>query len=203
MTVDGPLPAMQFLGRQIGAKALEYLRLGRHRVDRAKHVVVPFIEANREGVGKISGAVFEVVALLGTHGFQAGTSHAVLAPHVLKAIEVKRPRSTKTRAIQRIVRAVDGYMSGQMEGSDVVVLSNQGILEWLKAESSLAEEFRGSFPVVVERAKQQRVVTGQEGYRLRRFHATRNAVRYGRRKPTAKSVRSMLGFHLELVNRRP
>ena len=201
--VDGPLPTMQLLDRQIGAKALEHLRLGRHRLARAKHVVGPFIKANREGVGKISGLVFEVSEFLRTTGVAFGTTHPALAPHVLKALEVKRPRSPKTRAIQRIVRAVDGYRSGQMEGSDVVLLSNQGMLEWLKAESGVDPNFRGNFHAVVEHAVQQSIVTGREGYRLRRLHATRNAVRYGRRKPMAKSVRSMLGFHLDLVNRRP
>ena len=202
VTVDGPLLPMQFLERQIGVKALEHLRLGRHRLDRAKHVVGPFIKANREGVGEISGLVFEVSELLRTTGVAFVTTHPALAPHVLKALEVKHPRSPKTRAIQRIVRAVDGYMSGQMEGADVVVLSNQGILEWLKAESRLGEGFRGSFPDVVQRAVRQSVVTGREGYRLRRFHTTRNAVRYKGRRPSAKTVRAMLGFHLDLLNRR-
>ena len=137
MTVDGPLPAMQLLDRQIGAKAMEHLRLGRHRLSRAKHIVGPFMKANREGVEKISDLVFEVLEFIRTTGVEFGTTHPTLAPHVLKALEVKRPRSPKTRAIKRIVRAIDGYMSGEMSKSDTVILSDQSMLEWLKAESGL------------------------------------------------------------------
>lgn len=203
VTVDGPLPTMQLLDRQIGAKALEHLVLGSHRLARAKHVVGPFIEANREGVQRISDAVYDLTELMRSKGFSAGMAHTALAPHVLKALEVKRPRSPKTRAIQRIVRAVDGYASGQMDGSDVVILSNQGILEWLRAESGLGAAFGGGFPAVVSHAAQQRVITGREGYRLRLFHSTRNAVRYRGRRPSAKTVHAMLELHLDLINRVP
>lgn len=78
------------------------------------------------------------------------------------------------------------------------MLVDQGMENWLKAHLGLTPTFKMQFPKLIDLAAQRGLLNRKEAYRVRRFHSTRNRVQYRGGHVQARTVRSMLGFYIQL-----
>lgn len=195
VTVDGPLPAMQHLNRQLPQAAIHFVRAVGKPTTLAKRVLGPFFEANANGVQRITEWVFEAVDDL--RGKPAPLS---MSANLLEKAEVKPPRSRVDQAFQTIVRTLDGWISGTFSPKDTVILCDQGMEDWLKARLALPVSSREGFHQVIDRAVQDGLISRMEAYRLRRFHSTRNRVQHRGGRVRARTVWSMLSYFVRLID---
>ena len=195
VTVDGRLPAMQYLYRQLPEGAIHFTRAVGKPTTLARRVIRPFLEANANGIEGITDTVFEHADRLGLEPAPLSMSTTLAETAV-----VRGPRSREGRAIQTIVRALDGWISGTLSPKDTVILCDQGMEDWLKARLRLPIKSKEGFPHVVARALENGLISRREAYRLLRFHSSRNRVQHRGGRVRTQTVWSMLSYCIRLID---
>ena len=87
--------------------------------------------------------------------------------------------SPEGQAIRALSRALDGWLSENLSGADVVVLCGQATEDWLKARLGISAWSAIGRPELLARAVEDNLVTRPEAVRLRRIHDLRAGLRDG------------------------
>jgi len=113
---------------------------------------------------------------------------------------IKGHHSAEGRAIRTLSRALNGYSCGILSGRDVVVLCDQAIEDWLKAECKVSPWSVRDVPELLARGIQARWISRLEAVRLQKLRNARQSIDHQGAVP-ALEVESTLKFCLELIER--
>lgn len=200
--VDGPLPQMQHVERQLPNQAFGYINATRDPGRFVRYVLAPFSIANARGLRNITSLVFDVADELDRRlagGAKSLGPRLALAPTLLKVTKT-RSRRPGAHAIASIVRALDGLATGSLTSANAIILSDQAMEEWLKDNIGLKKSKLG-LGDVLEHAVASKVVRKREATQLRRFHRIRNGVQHRRRRVQLSTAYQLIGYYLNVVNR--
>jgi hypothetical protein len=114
---------------------------------------------------------------------------------------IKGHHSAEGRAIRTLSRALNGYSSGNLSGSDVLVLCDQAIEDWLKARRKVSPWSMRSLPELLVTAVQARWISRLEAVRLQKLRNTRESIDLHGADVPGLEVESTLKFCIELVEK--
>ena len=87
--------------------------------------------------------------------------------------KLKGHHSPEGQAIRTLSRALSGWTAGNLAASDVLVLSHQAMEEWLKARLKATPWSTRSFPELLEKAVDKKLVERLDAVRLEKLHLLR------------------------------
>lgn len=189
VTVDGNLPAIQHLQRQLPEGALQFLRVVGKPSIFWEHVLKPFLRSNEKGVGRITEMIFRLTKLFGETPVPLAISTRLIA----KA-KVKRNSSREGRAIGAVIIAMDGWLTGSFSPEQAVILADHAMENWLKARLLVPTSSGANFPAILQLARQNGLISGSEAFRLRRLHLTRNRIQHQGGRVRQRAVLSMFSY---------
>jgi len=196
-TINGPLPAIQYLDRRIAREAARYAMASGKPKTLQKHVLAPFMEGQRQGVQNITNLVFDVSNHLG-----AEPAKLSISTDLSQRAAPTKSRTRVDKGIKTIIRAIDGWITGDLSDENAVILCDQGVEDWLKSRLKLPASSRDGFHTVVDKAVDKGIINRMEAYRLRRFHKTRNRVQHRGGRVRPKTVFSMLSYCSRLIDQK-
>lgn len=201
--VRGSLAAMQNLEREITNQLLPYSRAITDPQTVLRDVIIPSLRANRQGVKRITGLL---------HLFADQIKESRLPKPVMSPLSAgpavrdfalqRRPKTAGQQCAKAIIKTVDQWLSHGLPIKDAVILCDQSMEEFLKAELRLPQRSGKGFNEVTNDAAKVGLVTRQEAYRLRRFHRTRNRLQHRGGRVQSETAVSMFDFILALLNRK-
>ena len=105
--------------------------------------------------------------------------------------------SPEGQAIRTLGRALHGWSTGNLSGSDVVVLCDQAIADWLKRKLKVSAWSATGMTELLAAAVLKDVLSDDEALRLQRVHAVRGDVNKG---AVAKAdVEAVLECAIEII----
>ena len=195
--VDGPLPEMQRLQRQLPEYYLPYV-LGRNGPTKtAVKVISRYITENGVGVARITNVVFDLARQL-----ESSPSRLSFSPKVMIRAGLERARMPEDRVVKGLVGTIDGWLSDRLSNEQTLIACDQAMENWLKVRLALPATDRSHFPALLSQAIQASHLTRTEGHRLSIYHRSRNRVQHRSGKVKRETVRQMLEFVVSLVNER-
>jgi len=105
--------------------------------------------------------------------------------------------SPEGQAIRTLGRALHGWSTGNLSGSDVVVLCDQAIADWLKRKLKVSAWSATGMTELLAAAVLKDVLSDDEALRLQRVHAVRGDVNKGA--VAAADVEAVLECAIEIV----
>jgi len=105
--------------------------------------------------------------------------------------------SPEGQAIRTLGRALHGWSTGNLSGSDVVVLCDQAIADWLKRKLKVSAWSATGVSELLAAAVLKDVLSDDEALRLQRVHAVRGDVNKGA--VAAADVEAVLECAIEIV----
>ena len=105
--------------------------------------------------------------------------------------------SPEGQAIRTLGRALHGWSTGNLSGSDVVVLCDQAIADWLKRKLKVSAWSATGTTELLAAAVLKDVLSDDEALRLQRVHTVRGDVNKGA--IAAADVEAVLECAIEIV----
>ena len=113
---------------------------------------------------------------------------------------IKGHHSPEGRAIRTLSRALNGWSSGSLPPSDVAVLCDQAIQDWLRARLKRSPWSFQATPALLAQAQSEGWITPAEADRLQVVHELR-ARADGQVEIAAPEVEAALEFCIQLVEK--
>ena len=114
---------------------------------------------------------------------------------------LKGHHSPEGRAILTLSRAMNGWSSGNLSALDVLVLCDQALEDWLKAQLKLSAWSMLNFPALLEKAVGKGLITRMEAVRVQKLHSARTRARQAGSATAAHEVEAALEFSIKLLER--
>ena len=111
---------------------------------------------------------------------------------------IKGHHSAEGRAIRVLSRALSGWSAGTLSRSDVVVLCDQAVADWLNARLKKSPWSIQSVPQLVPVALAAEWITEADAERLRSVHKLRTG---DAAEISAREVEAALEFCIELIDK--
>lgn len=201
--VRGSLAAMQNLERELVNQLLPYSRAIRDPQTVLRDVIIPSLRANRQGVKRITGLLYLLADQIEDSRLPKPVISPMSAGPTVREIALqRRPKTAGQRCAKAITRTIDQWLSHRLPIKDAVILCDQAMEEFLKAEVRLPPLSSKGFNQVADDAATAGFVTRREAYWLRRFHRTRNRLQHRGRRVRSETAVSMFEFFLALLNRK-
>lgn len=144
VTVDGSLPAMQLLQRELPHHVFGDVFGSPGRRERTiATVIVPFLHSNRAGVRRISETVFDISAQFASIFQQAGLppysakpAAWSFSPRILERLWLRRASKRDDVAVRDLARGLDAWSSGRITKEQLVIICDQSVENFWKARLS-------------------------------------------------------------------
>jgi len=114
---------------------------------------------------------------------------------------IKGHHSPEGRAIRTLSRALSGWANAALLASDVLVLCDQSVEDWLKARLKIASWSARDMPELLALAVERNLMTRLEAVRLQRIHNMRAGAHEVNEDAAAKDVENALEFCIEIVEK--
>jgi hypothetical protein len=197
VTVDGPLPAMQHLHRELARTLGMVWVLGRSRPSAAMQSLALFLRANAAGLKGITEMVFRTAA-----DFRAQPAPLSVSVALNKAALQQRHRRQEYRAGQRLLGALDAMVAGRSSPEDTLILCDQVVEGWLRHKLGTSVPPRAHHPVLLQEALGQKIISRGAGARLRRYHRARNNVQHRGGRTRRSTVLNMIDVAIRVMEQR-
>jgi hypothetical protein len=109
--------------------------------------------------------------------------------------------SAEGRAIRNLGRAINGWSSGNLSPLDVLVLCDQSMEDWLKTRLALPAWSARSFPELLNKALEKKLLTRSDAARLQRIHKLRARLGNHRGKLDAREAEAAVNFCIQLIEK--
>jgi hypothetical protein len=113
--------------------------------------------------------------------------------------KVKGHHSPEGRAIRTLSRALNGWSMDALSASDVLVLCNQAVEDWLKTRLDVSAWSTRALPELLMAGLNKKLITPSDAGRLQRIY--NHARPYHEQALTAQEVNGALEFCIQLVER--
>jgi len=198
VTVDGKLGAMQHLHRILPEKIANYL----HLVDtKARNVLFAFLKADKKGVEGITELIYGVTKQIQPVDLTARPSGQVLPSSLFEKICFGNSRKIDIKAIQSVITSLDNWILRRISNEQAMILSDQGVENWLKVMLKFAKNNRDRYPKIINYALSKGIITKMDAYRLKRFHKTRNGAQHRGKKVSMKTLSSAFCYYTNLFSK--
>lgn len=201
VTVDGALPTIQYVSRILPRVLDAYLIFNSYKKDIVNNIVIPFFEANQEGVYKITEDIFELTKKLNAHNISATPNNFAISNYLLKIVNRTRNTNRMNKVIRGIIFTIYDWFSGYLDKNRVIVLLDKYMEDWLKIRLSLPKNSRKGFQDALNEAYDKGLITKMEKYRLKRFHDARNRVYHRGGTVKNKTVYSMVSYYIRIIDK--
>lgn len=196
VTVDGSLSAMQYIHRILPEETVYYLRYNNNSKSMGR-ILRTFYSENLKGLKGITKLVFDV-----SKRHNSEPSGIVTSSYLLSRIGSKNRKSPAVRGIISVITAFDNWLLDRISSENAFIIIDQGMEDWLNSKLTFQKSTRYSFPVVVDKAIDNNIISKWEGYRLKRFHQSRNKIQHRGGKANKNTLISMVDFFLRLANQK-
>ncbi|MFH1601637.1 MAG: hypothetical protein ABIB61_01635 [Candidatus Shapirobacteria bacterium] len=199
VNIDGPLQQMQAF-EEDSSRASDYFIRSRFpiitlkRVQFYDKVLRPYFTANSEGLMGITDKVFRDAQLFG-----AQVIGRVLSPKVYRLLNKRGLSQRSKKAIISIIEAHYNFLLG--EANEDMLISVDGSIENILKDRLGGVFDRAHFPVVVNNARNSRLITAHQSRRLTVLHRHRNPVQHAGRNVNKAKLRSYIRIAVEIVER--
>lgn len=206
VSISGNMAILQFLDRQLPQEAIRFLRVFANPLQLTRECVCPFLKEYHEGVHYLSDSMFQLLNWVKDNVPEVPELHKLQSPPLIVSPESSKVgisppvRGHEERAKQSVVRVIDGWLSGKINERDAIILCDQAIEDWLKGRLQLSKTSRMGFQEAVKIAREKNIITKMQGYRLKRFHQTRNRIQHRGGIVKAKTVLSFLDYTAHLFD---
>lgn len=197
VTVDGALPTMQYVSRILPRVIDIYLLFNTYKKDVVNNIIIPFVEANQEGVYKITDGVFEIAEKV----FNSKPNPFAISNCLIKIARRTRKVNRMSKIIRGIISTIDNWFSGYLDKNGVIILLDQYMEDWLKTRLSLPENSRKGFIDGLNEAFNKGLITKRERYRLKCLHNIRNKVQHRGGNVQNKTVYSMISYCIRILDK--
>ncbi len=115
--------------------------------------------------------------------------------------KIKGHHSPEGRAIRVLSRALNGWANGALLATDVLVLCDQSVEDWLKARLKISSWSPRNVTELLALAVKRNLMTRVEAVCLQRIHNLRARVHVQNEDAAAKDVENALEFCIEIVEK--